>query len=81
MADIVVRRAGAESGTIQNGPGNYHGPALAGVDTQIRLSNVGDGSGKGGAGLGPTILVRWAKPEQAAHRQQFYSSCPSKTKE
>src|SRR5579859_8112449 len=39
--DIIVRRTGAESGTIPNGPAHYHGAALASVDRRIRLSNAG----------------------------------------
>jgi hypothetical protein len=39
--DIIFHVAEAETGTIPNSPGSYHGSALVGVDRRIRLSNDG----------------------------------------
>lgn len=39
--DIIFHAAEAETGTISNSPGSYHGSALAGVDSRIRLSKDG----------------------------------------
>lgn len=39
--DAFVRKYEAETGAISISQANYHGSALAGVDSQIRLSNDG----------------------------------------
>ena len=49
-------------------PGHYHGSALADVDTQIRLSNVGMMKGGKGGWLGDTILL-WIRFMQGTRGQ------------
>ena len=39
--DILFHVAEAETGTIPNSPGSYHGSALASVDRRIRLFSDG----------------------------------------